>query len=157
MFAQELLGDLNVLVRDFVRVQVARLFMQARFGEVGAVERTTDGDFAFIAATKGTDFAADAGAVAARFARLADLAFHGGRDRYFYRSIGLDQPDRLLCSGSARPVASGPAGGLGVGQIKQHSLNFLDGSVLNGEELSDEAIVCGGGGLALRAAFQAET
>ena len=134
MFAQKLLGYLDVLVGDFVRVQGARLFMQARFGEVGAVERAADGDFAFIAATEGTDFAADAGAVAARFTRLADFAFHGGRDRYFYRSIG---PDRLLCSGSTRTVASGPAGGFGVRQVKQHGLNFLDESVFNGEELSD--------------------
>jgi hypothetical protein len=90
MFAQELLGDLDVLVGDLIRVQGARFFVEARFDEVGTIERATDGDFAFVAAAERADFAADAGAVAARFARLADLAFHGGRGRCFYRSIGLE-------------------------------------------------------------------
>jgi hypothetical protein len=79
MFAQELLSDVDVLVGDFVRVQGARLLMEARLGEIRALERAADGDFAFIAAAEGADFAADAGAMAARFARIADLAFHGGR------------------------------------------------------------------------------
>ena len=58
-----------------------RLFVAARFHQIRAIERATDGDFALVAAADGADFAMDAGAMAARFARVADGAFHEGRAR----------------------------------------------------------------------------
>src|ERR1700733_14002622 len=78
MFPQELFGDLDVAVGDFVGIQFVRLFMPPGFHQIRTIKRATDGDFALVPATNGADFAADPGAMAARLARVADQAFHDG-------------------------------------------------------------------------------
>jgi hypothetical protein len=81
MFAQEFFSNLNVPVGNFVWIQFVRLLMPARLHQIRAVQRATYRNFALVAAADGADFAVDARAMAARFARVADLAFHGGKTR----------------------------------------------------------------------------
>src|SRR5580692_2699171 len=81
MFPQEVFGNLNIPVGNFLWIQFVRLLVPARFHQIRTVQRATYRNFALVPATNGADFALDARAVAARFARVADLAFHGGEAR----------------------------------------------------------------------------
>jgi hypothetical protein len=50
--------------------------MQARFHQVGAIQRAVDGHLPFVAAADGTDVATHSRTMPARLARLANRAFH---------------------------------------------------------------------------------
>ena len=87
MFAQEFFGNLNIPVGNFLWIQFVRLLVPARFHQIRAVQRATHRNFALVPAANGADFAVDARAMAARFARVADWAFHGGKARKFHPNI----------------------------------------------------------------------
>ena len=63
----------------------------------------------------------------------------------------------LLCCTWYWAVIGGPARRFRIPQIEQYRLNFLNVAVLNGEELGYQPVVRRRDGLALRAAFQAQT
>ena len=76
MLGHELLGDMDVLVRDGAGSSWGRLVMAARFLEVLAVERAADRNFALRAATERADVSPDTGAETPRAAGFANRAGH---------------------------------------------------------------------------------
>ena len=81
MISQKLFRNADVAIGNLLGIHCDKFFVQSRFNQVLAVERTIHRDFALIAAANGANFAIDAGTVAARLARVADLAFHDGQAR----------------------------------------------------------------------------
>ncbi len=76
MFAQKLLCYVDILIGNFFAIDGRKLLVQPRFHQVHAVQRAIHGHFAFVAAANGTDVGAHSRTIAARLARVANLAFH---------------------------------------------------------------------------------